>query len=286
VDVERDITVVIKTFERPEAVHRIVASVHRFYPRISVVVVDDSAEPLDRPPEGAKLVRLPFNSGVSAGRNEGLRHAETDVVLVADDDMVFTRRTDLERLMTVLRTTPFDIVSCRWFEYDPWRGIARGERRYEGTIDIRDGVYTHTIGASRGVLAGLAVYDITHQFFVFSRERVGVDPWDETFSVDVEHLDFFLAARARGLVSTRLADVWVDHRPALPPVYQSYRTNTALARELLGQKWGFKRRVQVGDVFSPVDRFRYGFPSAAAFTGRRAIRVGRRLLSERRLRAS
>ena len=283
-DLERDVTVVAKTFERPDALRRLVSSIRRFYKRMPIVVVDDSAAPLDPVPDGVEYIRLPFGSGVSAGRNAGLRAAETDLVLIADDDMVFTRRTSLERMVGVLSTTPFDVVSCRWFEYDPWRGIARGERRYEGTIDIDDGVYVHTIGASRGEAAGLPVYDITHQFFVLSRGRIGPDPWDERLKVDVDHLDFFLSLRARGLLSTRLRDVWVDHRPALPPTYQPYREDTQEARQLLGAKWGFERRVQVGDVFRPADRIRYGFPSKAAYTARRTVWVTKRLLREGRLR--
>ena len=35
---ERDLTVVVKTFERPEAVRRLVGSIRRFYPDVPVVV--------------------------------------------------------------------------------------------------------------------------------------------------------------------------------------------------------------------------------------------------------
>jgi glycosyltransferase involved in cell wall biosynthesis len=285
-DVERDVTIVVKTFERPEALRRLVTSIRRFYPRIPIVVVDDSASPLERSLDHVEMVRLPFRSGVSAGRNAGVAAARTDLVLITDDDMVFTRRTSLERMVDTLRTTPFDLVSCRWFEYDPWRGVARGERRYEGTVDLRDDAYVHTIGASRGEIAGLPVYDITHQFFVFSRNRVGSQLWDERLKVDADHLDLFLALRARQLLSTRLPDVWVDHRPELPPSYQPYREDTREARMYLRQKWGFQRHVQVGDVFRPVDRVRYGLPGAVIWWVRRTARVGRRLLLEGRLRAA
>lgn len=286
VDVERDVTIVVKTFERPDSVRRLLASVRRFYPRIPIVVVDDSASPLDPAPDGVKMVVLPHLSGVSAGRNAGVEAAETDLVLISDDDMAFTRRTRLERMVQILTTTPFDVVSCRWFEYHAWRGVAWGERRYEGTIDIRDGAYIHRIGASRGRIEGLPVYDITHQFFVFSRERLGPRPWDDHLKVDADHLDFFLSLRARGLLSTRLPDVWVDHRQVLPPGYMEYRASTHEARSYLRAKWGFERHEQVGDVFRRIDRLRYGPPGAAVWWARRARRVTNRLIRERRLRAA
>ena len=42
-DLERDVTVLVKTFERPEALRRLVTSIRRFYKRMPIVVVDDSA---------------------------------------------------------------------------------------------------------------------------------------------------------------------------------------------------------------------------------------------------
>ena len=34
---------------------------------------------------------MPYDSGISAGRNEGLRHVTTKYVLLLDDDLVFFR---------------------------------------------------------------------------------------------------------------------------------------------------------------------------------------------------
>src|SRR5205823_5665748 len=49
---EREVTVVVKTFQRPEALRRLVASIRRFYPDIGLFVVDDSEEPLEPVPPG------------------------------------------------------------------------------------------------------------------------------------------------------------------------------------------------------------------------------------------
>jgi GT2 family glycosyltransferase len=164
---ERDLTVVVKTFERPEALRRLVESVRRFFPDVPLLVVDDSAEPLEPPPGVTRYWHHPFNSlGVSAGRNFGVRQVETPYTLICDDDMVFGRRTDLAKMLRTVQTTPFDVVSCRWLDHEPWRSIPRGYRRFEGTLDVEHGVLVHRLGATRGERDGLPVFDIVHQFFV------------------------------------------------------------------------------------------------------------------------
>jgi glycosyltransferase involved in cell wall biosynthesis len=286
-NVERDLTVLVKTFQRPDALRRLVASIRRFYPEIAILVVDDSAEPLEPVPAGITHYRhLPFNSlGVSAGRNFGLRQVETEYVLVCDDDMVFGRRTDIAKMLRVLLTTRFDVVSCMWMDHDPWTGIRRGYRRYEGTLEIADGVLVHRLGATRGTVDGLPVFDIVHQFFVASTKGLGPDPWDARLKVAGEHVDFFLRLKERGLLCTRLPDVVVDHYPELPPEYERFRGNTRRDVELLKGIRGFERHDTVGRLFRATDRVVHRLPSAAAATGRRAVRVARRLVREGRIRA-
>ena len=285
-DVERDISVLIKTFERPDALRRLLSSIRAQYERVPIVVVDDSREPLRSvPTEITRYLHEPYDSlGAAGGRNLGLRCVETPYVLVCDDDMVFERRTDLGRMLHALESTPFDVVSCVWLDFDPWKGICRGPRRFEGTLDVEDGVLVHRLGATRGTLDGFPVYDIVHQFFAAAVDRLGPDPWDAELNLS-EHYELFLTFQERGLRSTRLPDVVVEHRQELPPGYQEVREDTGRYVDA----WLAKRaltgvRVE-GDLFRPSDRLRYELPGVAAYTARRAARAGRRLLSERRLRA-
>lgn len=285
-DLERDVTVLVKTFERPDALRRLLASIRSFYPRIPIVVVDDSVEPLEPVPGSiTRYVRAPYNSlGAAAGRNLGLAHVETPYVLVSDDDMVFERRTDIGRMLFRLETTSFDVVSCVWLDYEPWRGICRGVRRFEGTLDIEDGVLVHRLGATRGEVDGLPVYDVVHQFFVASVERLGPAPWDAELNLS-EHYELFLSLKERGLRCTRLPDVVVEHRQELPPAYQGIREDTRRYISLWHAKRGLRGRREEGALFRATDTVRYRLPGTAAFTARRVSRVGTRLLRERRLRA-
>src|SRR5581483_11515366 len=70
-----DLTALIKTCERPATLRRLLRGIRRLYPTLRVVVVDDSRDPVRL--EGVEVVRLPYRSGISQGRNEGLRHVET-----------------------------------------------------------------------------------------------------------------------------------------------------------------------------------------------------------------
>lgn len=283
----KDVTVVVKTFQRPDSLRRLLASIRRFYPGIAVVVVDDSEAPLDPIPEGITSYRhFPFDSlGVSAGRNAGVREVETEYVLICDDDMVIGRKTDLGKMLRTVQTTRFDLVSCRWMDHEPWRSIRRGYRRYEGTLEIADGTLVHHYGATRGEIDGLPVFDIVHQFFVAPTDLLRANPWDDRFKVAGEHVAFFLALKEAGALCTRLPDVVVDHYPALPPVYQLHRANTAADVALLRTTRGFDRQVTVGQLFRPSDKLVHELPGKVAANGKRAVRVARRLAREGRLRA-
>ena len=285
-DVERDVTVLVKTFERPDCLERLVASVRRFYPSIPVLVVDDSAARLDTSGLGiTRYLHFPYRSlGSGPGRNAGLAHVETPYVLVTDDDMVFGRRTDLRKMLRALETTPFDVVSCRWMDHHPWTGVRLGVNRFEGTLDLEDGTLVHRFGATRGTVGGLPVFDVVHQFFLAGVERLGAEPWEPSMNV-LDHTELFLRLRDRGLRCTRLPDVLVYHHPSLPDRYRAVREDTRESMAAWRRVRGFDRRVFAGRLYSRRDRLVYGVSGAAVTAARRSRRVGRRLLRERRLRA-
>ena len=285
-EVEHDVSVLVKTFERPDALRRLVRSIRRYYPRIPILVVDDSAAALDPPPEGVtRYWHEPYRSlGSGPGRNFGLRRVETQYVLVSDDDMVFGRRTDLRKMLRTLQTTSFDLVSCRWMDHDPWTSVRLGVNRFEGTIDVAGGVLVHRYGATRGQIDGLPVFDVVHQFFMAGRDRLGEEPWEPTMNV-LDHSELFLRLKDRGLRCTRLPDVVVYHRPELPTGYREVREDTRESMEAWRRVRGFERREFVGRLYSRRDRALYGAVGLAQTVARRAARVGGRLVRERRLRA-
>jgi len=274
--VERETTVLVKAYERPDSLRRLVASIRSFYPRIAVLVVDDSEVALDPVPEEiTRYLHVPFDTlGLSGGRNFGLRHLDTPYVLITDDDMVFERRTDLGRMLWTLETTRFGIVAGRCLDHDPWRSIRRGYARFEGSAEIVDGALVRRLGIARRTADGLPVYDVVAQFFMARVDTLGVDPWDESLAVGVEHVEFFFAMGKRGVLSTMLPDVVVRHHPTLPPRYhrvRARRRNDSFLEYAAAK--GITDKVVEGRPYTIADEVRHHLPSAVGYYVRRAASV-------------
>lgn len=278
-ELESDVTVLVKTYERPECLTRLVTSIRRFYPRIPILVVDDSAAPLDHVPAGVtRYLFEPHNSlGIAGGRNFGLRYVETQYVLICDDDMVFVPRTNVGKMLHALETTRFDIVACRCLDFDPWRGIPLGHRRFEGSAEIVGGELVRRLGVASGEVDGLPSYDVVAQFFVAEVDRLGPDPWNARLNL-AEHVEFFLVMKERGLLSTCLGDVVVEHHPWLPSHYYDIRIGRRAGfNDLWLKERGVNRKVFVGRQFALRDRVRYYYPALATYGARRVFeRLGRR----------
>src|SRR5690349_8798423 len=103
-DVDDRLTIVIKTFERPRTIERLVDSIRRMYPSVPTVVVDDSRAPRELP--GVETIVLPFDQGVSIGRQTGLDRVRTPYVMMLDDDFVFFSATRLGRALAKLERQP------------------------------------------------------------------------------------------------------------------------------------------------------------------------------------
>jgi len=279
-DVERDATILVKTYERPDSLRRLVESVRGFYPRIPIVVIDDSRAALDPVPGGVtRYIHLPHDSvGLAGGRNVGLRHVETDYVVICDDDMVFGRKTDLRKLLATVEETRFDLVAARWMDHDPWRSIRLGHRRFEGTYELADGNLIRHLGIARGRMDGLPVYDVVPNFFIARVDALGEEPWDAELNF-LEHVDFFMTLKDRGLTCTVCDDVVVYHYPALPTHYAGVRSNRWPYFELWSKKRGFREKIWIGRWYSRRDRLVHYVPSATAY----ALRKGLELVRSRSL---
>ena len=192
------VTLIAKTFERPKCVKRMIESVRKFYPDIRLIIVDDSKEP--EPLDDCEYLILPYDSGVSAGRNYALKHVETPYFVTLDDDFVFTEDTKLELWLDILEENPgLDLVA----------GMA-GNLHWAGGISTQGGVFSLTSGPV-GELNGFNLYDIVVQFFMARLDKVlAFGAWDEDYKTGVEHRDFFFRAKGK-LKITLCTDVKCIH---------------------------------------------------------------------------
>lgn len=210
--VSKVVTVIMKTFQRPHTATRAVENLRRYFPEIRLLVADDSREELAFDHPRAEVVRLPFDSGVSKGRNALLERVETEFFLLMDDDHWFSRQTRLGRMLGILERERFDNLAChvlmrrhteRLFPKRRLNGFFMNLRFEDGTLTMIDGQHQKT--------SAWRVCDVVENFFLARTQRVReLGGWDERLKV-AEHYDFFMRAqRARLKVGyTPLAGV--DH---------------------------------------------------------------------------
>ncbi|MGF1465859.1 MAG: glycosyltransferase [Sandaracinaceae bacterium] len=220
-----DLTLLVKTFERPLAARRLVASVRRLYPRLAIVVVDDSRRPA--PIDGCRSVVLPYDQGLSAGRNAGLAVVDTTFVLLADDDFVFFAGTRLEPTLQTMRDHPaIDLAGGVRIDLPFHRVLPSRHRRPHG---LAGPLPTGTIG-------GLPRRAMVPNFFMARAARVREVGWDPALKL-VEHSDFF--GRALGVLAV-VEDprLQVLHARTLGDrAYMAHRENVEPYLRVLRRKW-------------------------------------------------
>jgi len=203
-----EVSIIVKTFERPQAVERLLRSI-LLSPAAEcrVLVGDASHDPV--PPaclaQGRiEHLRLPVDSGLSYGRNFLVDRVTTPYCVVLDDDLVFTRATRLDVLLAMVKEGGFDLAAGEG------NLLVRG-RPGHGNIERRGRqLMLHAGAPPRSHHNGLPVYDMVNNFFLATTASLREVRWDERFHVYGNHLDFFMRYSARYRV-TFTDQVAVDH---------------------------------------------------------------------------
>ncbi len=224
----RRVTALVKTFERPDVVRRLVESMQRLYPAMPIIVVDDSRSPVAL--EGVRVVEMPFDSGIGAGRNKGLEQAETDFVLVLDDDFVFTRKTRLGSALALMERHPeIDVMGGQLVDLPFYfqAPIPRGQIFPTAALPLRP------LGSTVG---GLEVVDKAQTFLLARRERLATVRWDP-LPKRMDHADFF--TRALGVLTTVYnPDLRALHaRTPFDAKYMSQRMDLTGSRDALAERY-------------------------------------------------
>lgn len=235
----RDTTLIVKTGLRPKSLTRFLDSLGHFYPELPVIIGDDSdptrhtttTEVTDH----KRVVLLPYDVGVSRGRNTLLDFVETPYVISVDDDFEFFSETRLERLLACVEQLDYDLVAG-------WLIIARSNelftqglghvQRFQGLFSIvergKERVLECTAGQysandlkdDEGAFRCYKV-DLTLQFFLARTEKLRHLRWDDKL-VFCEHLDLFLRAKQQGLQVAVCPNVLALHYRDRPSGYWNY----------------------------------------------------------------
>ena len=239
-DRPRRTTVVIKTFERPAAVDRLLTSIRMRYPAIPVVIVDDSREVncalLARSAQesATRYVHVGFDVGVSAGRNHGVRLANTHYVFTCDDDCFFGQHTDLRRAEELLEAARVDLLGI-----DDSTG-------FWGLYSVSDGVVEYQ-RTSRGEVGPVRLVDFVPSQLLAPARVLRRYRWDEALKIG-EHFAYFYAHLGKIRVGYTEA-VSIHHEPTRNPLYDTYRGRALDYVQEFMRRQNLRRRVDLnGEV--------------------------------------
>lgn len=225
-----DVTVVVKTFERPATLRRMLASVGTVFAG-PILVADDSRRPVELDLPGARVLTLPFDSGIGAGRTALLAAVETEFVLMCDDDFILLPDFDIARAAAYLRRNPgVDLYGGRVINLPQWTSTDYHQQALlatPGTPLERQGT----------VIDGLPVLYKVPNFYLAhtaAARSVGYDPLLKR----IDHNDFFTTAYGRIVCVQDRAWVCLHAQTPFDAHYQSFRTDLSADFTHLAQKWG------------------------------------------------
>lgn len=241
----KDSQILIKSFRRFDSLERCVNSIVRYFPQLSILIADDSFDVVPgmfpkavqriQQIDQVRWIQLPFDSGLAAGRNRLVELAESEFVILFDDDFVVTAETQLDHLLTLLEIS--DLAA----------GVIRDQGRLlgvPGCFSIKDRELTVADAPNVWQEHAGIVYRSTEMavnFFAARRELLLKHPWDPRFKITGEHLDFFLSLWRAGAQVVYTPQSIVDHERTYTPDYLCYRCRQAAFRPLIARKWGLKR---------------------------------------------
>jgi hypothetical protein len=220
----RDLTAVVKTFERPHVLGRLLRSVKRYYPGLAVVVADDSRRPRSLP--GVDTVELSFNCGVSVGRNAALARVTTEFVLLLDDDYILSGRSNVDGGLEAIRRQPeIDIMGGKRVDLPLLR-----------TFDYSRPALHKKVPPPSGDVGGFPIYNIVPNFFIARTERLRLVGWDPAIRM-LDHTDFF--SRAHGVLTT-VYNAGMSCYHANTPFdrrYMHFRRDVSHDHDVLRKRW-------------------------------------------------
>jgi glycosyltransferase involved in cell wall biosynthesis len=259
---EDKVTVVVTTIGRDESVKRFVTSVRNVYTDLAIIAADQNAptEEMEQfyRSQRISVLWMPYDCGLSYSRNRALEQVETEYALLADDDFIFSEKTDIESAIRICDADPgvgFLGGSITDLQTGGHAKEERGLRRWEKFFLLSDQTRTlisipidHLPLMPREI-AGHTIYacDMTLNWGLFRTAMYGKDVrWDEDIKINGEHEDFFLNLKT--VTNWQVAyfpGLQCDHQPATNRAYRQLRRRTQ-GRQVFAAKWNLTHHLEIG----------------------------------------
>ena len=262
-NLENDITIIIKTFNRKNSLIKLLRSLENLSCKLHILIADDSQYPYKRDilekfsSLSLRYYTLPYDSGLAAGRNVLLQHVTTPYFLLCDDDFYLERTTDLDNVIHVMKEHNLDIAGGAFRNYVMVNNIRNLGRilltpklawrlftstpivsRYTGNFILEKDSCTLLISNS-AQQEKIYPCDLVNNFFVAKTDRVkDMGAWDNSFKLG-EHEDFFFRAKQKGLKIAFVEGFATRHYPQMNSSYRLYRERSTLLKHAFVKKSGF-----------------------------------------------
>ncbi|XP_073688883.1 beta-1,4 N-acetylgalactosaminyltransferase 2-like [Garra rufa] len=219
-DVNSQVTIITKTFLRYKELNVLIESIRKFYPKIKIIVADDSLKPERVSGNHIEHYIMPPAQGWFAGRNLVVSQLTTKYFLWVDDDFVFSKETKIERFVEIMEAVP---------ELDVLGGEVSGDQfyfilEYDEGDESNGGCLSRIRGFHQPLSGydGCFLVDGVVNFFLARTDAVrsvGFDP----FLKRVGHTEFFIDGLGKLLVAS-CKGLSVGHQTHQPQAeYDSYR---------------------------------------------------------------
>jgi glycosyltransferase involved in cell wall biosynthesis len=264
------VTIVIKTFERPQSLKKLLNTLNTYARQYPIIVADDSkisAETAIKkqfPALAITWLNLPFDTGLSAGRNALVNNVQTDYFLLCDDDFKLDERADIERAVKTINENKLDILGGDFYNYvtiptikrfikllifDPWKikmYLFKNfeTNRYLGTFRLKNESSCELLITNKNK-DELYYCDLVNNFFIGKTSAVKkMGAWDPELKMG-EHEDFFYRAKQHKLVVAYLPGFGTGHFPVIKSNYKKYRLRASQYKSKFVLKHQFKSYIEI-----------------------------------------
>jgi len=233
----KNTTAVLISFMRTAYTKECVKSLRRMYPKIKILVAENSHYNQDLKnfieKYKGEYIMMPFDSGVCYARNRLIETANTEFILVSDDDFYFTEEAKVKEMIRFMQANKeYTLIGGRIFE----KGRVL---EYQGHIKITPGCHEYIPldfeNNKKDEASGLFYQqcDITFNYFIARRDKIKDVKWDENIKVAYEHSDWFIMIKKLGGHKIAFTpDAIVTHKPE----------HVVINKEMLAQYNQFRNR--------------------------------------------
>ncbi len=247
------------TIERPQVAQRLVRSVRKYFGDMAIYVADQSRQVTAiagfYEQHDVRLLRMPYDVGVTTSRNRLAHEIQEDYFVLCDDDLILGPQTRFGDALHILATHPeLGVIGGKLYDFgweEEWVRNWELFLEYDRQQKILFSIPIYELAPRAREVSGIRFFlcDAVLNFAVFRRSmfREGVQ-WDERFKSNGEHEDFFLNLKinSRYRVAYLPTMVAYHHHPEEYRAYISRLRERNEGWKRFFEKWGLEQHIEFG----------------------------------------